>query len=144
MAIDHVYFSLNCWNAINLDILSDYRPNPALGLSVTEAKALYAVAQNQGMLMSYYAKQLRLKNGSFSTVIAKLEDKKLVQTAADASDKRTKTAYLTWEGKVYADAIGDGLSDCIRQKLGALSDAEKKTFVESLSALERLCIKYDL
>ena len=144
MAIDYLFFSLRCWNVLNMDILSDYRPRLSVALSPVQAKTLYAVLLNEGNLLSYYSKQLRLQNGSFSTVVDSLEKRKLIEVKKDATDKRAKLLKLTDEGRIYAEAVGDGLNEYLREKLSPLSDAEKKSFVDSLSALERLCIKYGL
>ena len=144
MAIDYLYFSLRCWNALNMDIFADYRPKHSLGLSAAQAKALYAVFLNEGNLLTFYAAELRLKNASFTSIVSTLESAKLVVCEKDKTDKRAKLLKLTEKGRIYAEAVGDDLNEYLRDKLSPLSDAEKKTFVDSLSALERLCVKYGL
>ena len=110
-------------------------------LNKTQQKTMLMLDQNQNKTMSELSRYAGLELGSFTSVIDKLIEEKLVNRERDSEDRRKVIVCTTKKGKEISEKIRNALNKHILKKLEVLPDTDFKDFLEALQIIKRIAIK---
>lgn len=110
-------------------------------LNKTQQKTMLMLDQNQNKTMSELSRYAGLELGSFTSVIDKLIEEKLVNRERDSEDRRKVIVCTTKKGKKISEKIRNALNKHILKKLEILPDTDFKDFLEALQIIKRIAIK---
>lgn len=106
--------------------------------SLTEARVLYEIAQQEGTNATELRGQLSLDAGYLSRVLTRLHKDGLIGKEASKTDARQSLLYLTEKGRqVFARLNTDSQED-IRKMLSTISDEDQERIVSSMETIEAL------
>ena len=112
----------------------------ASGLSVSQLIALQEVSAAGSISPSRMAKRMALSRGTMTTLMRKLEDRRLVERSSDTIDKRRHFFSLTDSGKLALEEAPVMLHEKFSIKFGELKSWEQTLII---SALERVAFMLD-
>lgn len=106
------------------------------GLSISQARVIYLLYQNDGMTQSELQQDLLIKASSITKLIDALAEKGLVTREASSDDARIKKIYLTAEGRKKEENLYK-ISEATEAKLlSILSDNERKKLIGMLKSIK--------
>ena len=112
----------------------------ASGLSVSQLIALQEVSAAGSISPSRMAKRMALSRGTMTTLMRKLEDRRLVERSSDTIDKRRHFFSLTDAGKLALEEAPVMLHEKFSTKFSELKSWEQTLII---SALERVAFMLD-
>ncbi|WP_249029243.1 MarR family winged helix-turn-helix transcriptional regulator [Tannockella kyphosi] len=119
-----------------LDIEEDYlQEHGVKNLTVTEIHMLETIESIENPTMSSLAKKATLTNGTVTTAIKKLEEKKCVQRIKDERDRRIMRVILTEKGKKAIAIHTKFHQEMIDSICSDTSSLEDKHLIDSLRNL---------
>ena len=106
------------------------------GLSISQARVIYLLYQNDGMAQSELQQDLLIKASSITKLIDVLAEKGLVTREASSDDARIKKIYLTAEGRKKEENLYKISEATEANLLSTLSDSEGKALVGMLKSIK--------
>ena len=110
----------------------------ASGLSVSQLIALQEVSAAGSISPSRMAKRMALSRGTMTTLMRKLEDRRLVERSSDTIDKRRHFFSLTDSGKLALEEAPVMLHEKFSIKFGELKSWEQTLIISALERVARL------
>ena len=109
--------------------------------SLTEARILFEIANNEELTASDLSRELGLDPGYLSRILARLDREGLIVKYRSGTDGRRRLLALTHEGE-QAFALLDGRSrEEVSEMLGGLSGADRRRLIESMRTIESVLAK---
>jgi DNA-binding MarR family transcriptional regulator len=106
------------------------------GLSISQARVIYLLYQNDGMTQSELQQDLLIKASSITKLIDVLAEKGLVTREASSDDARIKKIYLTAEGRKKEENLYKISEATEANLLSILSDNERKKLIGMLKSIK--------
>ncbi|MBP1764278.1 MAG: hypothetical protein H6Q65_1336 [Firmicutes bacterium] len=105
-------------------------------LSISQARVIYLLYQNDGMTQTELQKDLLIKASSITKLIDVLAEKGLVKREIYAEDARIKKIYLTEEGKKKEEHLYEISENTEANLLKTLSTTERKELIRMLKSIK--------
>jgi DNA-binding MarR family transcriptional regulator len=105
-------------------------------ISISHAKVIYHLYQNDGMTQSELQQDLLIKASSITKLIDVLVEKGLVQRATSHEDARIKRIYLTDEGRKKEKNLYKISENTEASLLSTLSESECKELICMLKSIK--------
>lgn len=109
--------------------------------TLTEARILFEIANNDNPAASNLTRDLGLDAGYLSRILARFEEKGLVQKERSAADARQRILILTPEGEKAFSLINERSYKEIAELLQELSESERQQLVNAMRTVEGLLSK---
>lgn len=106
------------------------------GLSISQARVIYLLYQNDGMTQSELQQDLLIKASSITKLIDVLAEKGLVTREASSDDARIKKIYLTAEGRKKEENLYKISEATEANLLSILSDNKRKKLIGMLKSIK--------
>lgn len=106
------------------------------GLSISQARVIYLLYQNDGMTQSELQQDLLIKASSITKLIDVLAEKGLVTREASSDDARIKKIYLTAEGRKKEENLYKIREATEANLLRTLSGSEGKELIGILKSIK--------
>lgn len=106
------------------------------GLSISQARVIYLLYQNDGMTQSELQQDLLIKASSITKLIDVLAEKGLVIREVCPDDARIKKIYLTEEGRKKEENLYKISEATEANLLSSLSDSEGKDLISMLKSIK--------
>ncbi|MBP2631655.1 MAG: hypothetical protein H6Q70_2283 [Firmicutes bacterium] len=106
------------------------------GLSISQARVIYLLYQNDGMTQTELQQDLLIKASSITKLIDVLAEKGLVTREASSDDARIKKIYLTAEGRKKEENLYKISEATEADLLSTLSDSEGKELIGMLKSIK--------
>ena len=106
--------------------------------SLTEARALFELAQRETTEVAELRRRLALDAGYLSRLLAEFREKGLLSTGVSKTDARKQVARLTAKGKRAAGELDGRAVEHVAQLLEPLGEREQREMVAALETVERL------
>ncbi len=90
---------------------------------------------SDGMTVGTISQRRGLDAPTITGIIKRLEQNGLVERQHDREDRRVVKVYLTSEGEHIVDVLTSNAEEFNRRMLQGLSEAEQKTFLETLQRI---------
>ena len=110
----------------------------AEGLTPTDSSVLFSIARNGPLGMTELARTEDLNPTMLSRVVARLEERGLVQRAQDPEDRRATLVAATPQGADLRARIRAARGKALGSELDHLSPAHQEALEAALPALEAL------
>jgi DNA-binding MarR family transcriptional regulator len=107
------------------------------GLSLTEARILFEIANRQPVLASAIQAELGLDRGYLSRLIARFERRGWIDRGR-GEDARQRPIALTEEGRAFFEALDRRTHDYASASIAHLDRREETLLVEALATVTRL------
>jgi DNA-binding MarR family transcriptional regulator len=107
------------------------------GLSLTEARILFEIANRQPVLASALQAELGLDRGYLSRLISRFERRGWIERGR-GEDARQRPIALTKEGRVFFEALDRRTHDHVSDSIAHLTKTEGSLLVEALATVTRL------
>ena len=107
------------------------------GLSLTEARLLFEVANRQPVLAADIRAELGLDRGYLSRLIARFERRGWIERGR-GDDARKRPIALTEEGKRFFDDLNGRTHDRASAGIAHLDDGERQALIDALAVVTRL------
>ena len=112
--------------------------------SLPQARVLHAIYVNEGITPTEIASALNMDKSYLSRILITFEKKKLLGKKMSSTDGRVSHLYLTASGKKDFQAIDEASDKQVEKLLRQMSEAERKTVIESMMKLKDTLSKYKL
>ena len=106
--------------------------------SLTEARVLFELAQQDGMTAKEIGAKLGLDAGYLSRIVHAFTEKNLITRKASPTDKRQYSLALTAKGRLAFGQLNRTSHNDVAGMLAALRPSGKERLVEAMSAIEHL------
>jgi DNA-binding MarR family transcriptional regulator len=106
--------------------------------SLTEARVLFELAQQDGMTAKEIGAKLGLDAGYLSRIVHAFTEKNLITRKASPTDKRQYSLALTAKGRLAFGQLNRTSHNDVAGMLAALPPSGKERLVEAMSAIEHL------
>jgi DNA-binding MarR family transcriptional regulator len=110
------------------------------GLSLTEARILFEIANGQPVLAAEVQTELGLDRGYLSRLIGRFEQRGWIERGR-GEDARQRPIALTEAGRTFFDSLDRRTYDHVSASIGHLDAGERRALVEALSAVTQLLSK---
>ena len=107
------------------------------GLSLTEARVLFEVANREPVLAAALQVELGLDRGYLSRIIARFERRGWIERER-GEDARQRPIALTAAGHNFFETLDKRTHDHVADSIGGLDSRERVALVEALGAVTRL------
>jgi DNA-binding MarR family transcriptional regulator len=114
------------------------RQEAPAGLTPSQGAALSTVEQYGPLTPSELAQRERVQRPTVARMLASLEERGLVQRAADPGDRRSALISLTPAGRALLDDVRTRKAAYLANRLEELNDEERATLDRAAAILERL------
>jgi DNA-binding MarR family transcriptional regulator len=114
------------------------RANSVGELTPSQFSLFTAVAKRGPVPVGHIAEIEHVRPPTASKIIAKLEDRGLVQRTADPDDRRCALIELSAAGREYLDEVRAAGRTWLAGQIAELDDADTAMLNDALPALERL------
>lgn len=104
--------------------------------SLTEARVIFELAQRDDLTASALCRELGLDAGYLSRVLARFEQKGLLDKVRSEADGRQRLLRLTAEGRATFDVLNQRSHDELADLLGELSEADQRRLLEAIQTIE--------
>jgi DNA-binding MarR family transcriptional regulator/GNAT superfamily N-acetyltransferase len=111
------------------------RTLPASQLSLAEARVLYELAQQAGVIATALGEQLNMDKGQLSKVIARLRDRGLLEVEAVKGRGGPQSLRLSLKGRSEFELLDRATAQDVRQRLGERSSAADEDLAQLLASL---------
>jgi DNA-binding MarR family transcriptional regulator/N-acetylglutamate synthase-like GNAT family acetyltransferase len=109
--------------------------------SLTEARILFEIAHRDDLTASDLSRELGLDPGYLSRILARLEQRGLIDKVRSETDARRRLLSLTPEGE-DAFSLLDGRSrEEVAEMLGGLSEEDQRRLLEAMQTIEGVLTK---
>jgi MarR family transcriptional regulator, lower aerobic nicotinate degradation pathway regulator len=102
------------------------------GTTPVQSSVMQILSARPGMDQVALAGEIGIDRTTASSVLSRLEAKRILRRNADPTDRRTKHAYLTAHGKSMLREMQSSIDAAHRQLIEPLEPAEREAFVEQL------------
>lgn len=109
--------------------------------SLTEARIIFELAQQQNMTSSMLGRELGLDAGYLSRILSKLEQQGLVERVSSETDGRQKLLHLTSEGDKAFALLDKRSRDEVGEMLSDLSEEEQQRLLKAMNSIESVLNK---
>src|SRR5262245_54171473 len=106
--------------------------------SLTEARILFELAQQESLTASDLCRELGLDPGYLSRILASFERRGLVEKARSESDGRQRLLRLTRAGQEAFTQLDDRSRDEVAELLSNLDDGDQARLLEAMATIERV------
>ncbi|MBO0828936.1 MAG: winged helix-turn-helix transcriptional regulator, partial [Streptosporangiales bacterium] len=103
--------------------------------SLTEARVLYELAQQDRLDVVDLRRRLVIDPGYLTRILGRLADQGLLARERSAADGRRQVVELTPEGRAEQRVLADRADDDVRAMLGDLASAEHADLVAAMRAV---------
>lgn len=110
-------------------------------LTKNEIKTLMQLRFNSGESLSYYSKKVGLKNGSFTSLSDKLEEKGLIKKSFMKNDKRKKVVVPSMLGIEITEKYYNSFVNNLLDRFSALSDKDLVLMESAINILSNIDLK---
>jgi DNA-binding MarR family transcriptional regulator len=100
--------------------------------------AIFAISKHPGMDQTALSNAIAFDRSTIGDVVTRLEKKKLVKRIDGATDRRTKSLYITAAGRRLVADIDPAVAATQRLMLAPLKAAERTAFMRMLKRLVHL------
>ncbi|MFF5985791.1 MarR family winged helix-turn-helix transcriptional regulator [Prauserella flavalba] len=114
------------------------RQTPQLTLTLTQGSVLAELVRGGPRRMSALAELEGVRLPSMTDVVARLERDGLVTRAPDPADRRAVLVTVTAEGRRFHDELVVAREEFLRERLAAMTEADRTAIDGALPALRRL------
>ena len=104
--------------------------------SLTEARIIYELAQSENLTLTGLCRELGLDPGYVSRIVARLEQKGLMDKTRSDKDGRQRLMSLTAEGRSAFALLDRRSREEIAEKLGELSEEDQKLLLKGMQLVE--------
>ena len=107
------------------------------GLSLTEARVLFEIANRQPVLAADIQSELGLDRGYLSRIIGRVERRGWIERGR-GEDARQRPIALTRAGREFFEALDRQTHDHVSASIARLDGADRVALIEALAAVTRL------
>lgn len=100
--------------------------------------ALFVLSRHGPLRLSELARREQISKSTVTRLVAQLEAKSLVRRTEDETDARSTIVALAPRGHALLADMAEGSNDYLQQRLGALTDDERKRLADAVPILTRL------
>ena len=118
--------------------------NQQTGLTVPQTLLMKAIAENPGATAGYLTESISLSQATVSTILDRLEERKLVERRRNQRDKRIVNVALTESGKTLLGDAPTPLQEVFVRHFDNLASQQQGALINSLQALATLFGATDL
>ncbi|MGC5324288.1 bifunctional helix-turn-helix transcriptional regulator/GNAT family N-acetyltransferase [Brevibacillus sp. SYSU BS000544] len=109
--------------------------------SLTEARILFELAHHAGVTASDLANELRIDPGYLSRILARLEQRELIDKVRSEEDGRQRILRLTPQGQVAFAVLDQRSHEEVANILSDLSEEKQEQLISSMQTIERVLSK---
>lgn len=109
--------------------------------SLTEARILFELAQNDGLTASRLCRELGLDPGYLSRILARLEQQGLLERVRSEKDGRQRLMRLTPEGKREFSTLDQRSREEVAEMLNGFSEEEQGRLLKAMRVIENVLDK---
>ncbi|WP_238457948.1 bifunctional helix-turn-helix transcriptional regulator/GNAT family N-acetyltransferase [Alkalihalobacterium alkalinitrilicum] len=109
--------------------------------SLTESRIIFEIANNNNLTASNLIHDLGLDAGYVSRILARFEEKGIIQKERSTRDARQLILKLTLEGVKAFSQLNERSNNEIAELIGELSESEQQQLINALKTVEGLLIK---
>lgn len=106
--------------------------------SLTEVRILFELAHHDRLTASELSRELGLDPGYLSRILARFEEKGLIEKTRSATDARQRLLSLTSEGKKVFSQLDRRSREEVAEMLGSLSEGDQQRLLEAMETIERV------
>lgn len=106
--------------------------------SLTEVRILFELAHHDRLTASELSRELGLDPGYLSRILARFEEKGLIEKTRSAIDARQRLLSLTSEGKKVFSQLDRRSREEVAEMLGSLSEGDQQRLLEAMETIERV------
>ena len=106
--------------------------------SLTEVRILFELAHHDRLTASELSRELGLDPGYLSRILARFEEKGLIEKTRSAIDARQRLLSLTSEGKKVFSQLDRRSREEVADMLGSLSEGDQQRLLEAMETIERV------
>lgn len=107
------------------------------GLSLTEARIIYALGQETVMTSKALCEKLGLDAGYVSRILKAFEARELVHKRASTTDRRSIDVLLALKGRKLHDHFQESINEAVGRLLGDMSGQKRMQMMRALQFIER-------
>lgn len=107
------------------------------GLSLTEAKIIYALGQETVMTSKALCEKLGLDAGYVSRILKEFEQRELIHKRASTTDRRSIDVLLALKGRKLHDHFQESINEAVGRLLGGMSGRKRSQMMRALQFIER-------
>ena len=115
--------------------LQSKRVAKVCGLTIPQVMVLNSIDQLGDVTVKRISDEVSLSQATVTTILNRLEDRKLLERVRNADDKRIVNARLTSAGKAALEASPPLLHESFIQRFEQLSKREKSAILSSLKTV---------
>lgn len=109
--------------------------------SLAEARILFEIAHGDDLSASDLSRELGLDPGYLSRILARLEQRGLIDKVRSETDARRRILSLTPAGKDAFTLLDNRSREEVAEMLGDLSEGERRRLLESMQTIEGILSK---
>ena len=121
---------------IEMFLAKDFHPRDDFGLKKREIHTIIKIRRKEGMPISFYCRHMDIENGSFTTLVDRLEKKGFITRKHSSEDRRKTDLFLTKEGLDISDRVTAGFNEHLEKKTGNLSEEQRALLFKAFDGLE--------
>jgi DNA-binding MarR family transcriptional regulator/GNAT superfamily N-acetyltransferase len=109
--------------------------------SLTEARILFEIAHREDLSASDLSRDLGLDPGYLSRIVARLEQRGLVEKVRSETDRRRRLLALTPDGEDAFSLLDSRSREEVAEMLGELSAGDQRRLLEAMRTIENVLDK---
>jgi DNA-binding MarR family transcriptional regulator/N-acetylglutamate synthase-like GNAT family acetyltransferase len=109
--------------------------------SLTEARILFEIAHRDDLTGSDLSRELGLDPGYLSRILARLEQRGLIDKARSETDGRQRLLSLTPEGRDAFSLLDERSREEVAEMLSELSEGDQRRLLEAMQTIEGVLTK---
>jgi DNA-binding MarR family transcriptional regulator/GNAT superfamily N-acetyltransferase len=109
--------------------------------SLTEARILFEIAHGEDLSASDLSRDLGLDPGYLSRILARLEQRGLVDKVRSETDRRRRLLALTPDGEDAFSLLDSRSREEVAEMLGELSEGDQRRLLEAMRTIESVLDK---
>ncbi|MHA4808937.1 MarR family winged helix-turn-helix transcriptional regulator [Flavitalea flava] len=106
--------------------------------SLSEARVLYELYHQEGLLAGDIVSNLKMDKSYLSRMLDQFTRKQLITRSRSATDARAVHIFLTAKGKKEAEALGRASTKQIADILGGISEIQTKQLVHYMQEIQKI------
>ncbi|MDF1735372.1 MAG: helix-turn-helix domain-containing GNAT family N-acetyltransferase [Minwuia sp.] len=108
------------------------------GLSLTEVRVIYEIANRDGLTITDLARDLALDNGYLSRLVRGLKDRELIVSSVSRADARQQILALTDAGAALYASLSVRSQNEMMELISGLEEQDQRSLMTALQAATRL------